>query len=192
MTDGRSKQQLLGIIFGVLGGVLLIAAVFGCWWHQRAISRVQAGRSPENSPPQLQLVQLSAVAWEGAPGEGGSECEAGSREGWPSKVLSPPVPPEANAGSPAVAELDRIHLYIVPSPAAPAGGQLPQGRAQHSLLPASPSAKLSVAREQAAAFHRMRQLAIKLDLPGGADEAEAFAHKHNYTAADIDAILGAP
>jgi hypothetical protein len=141
-TDGRSQgspsRWLLGVIFGVLGGVLLmiIAGAAGYWWHQRTRHRQQVQTHSHKPLPQLQLVQLSTVVWEGAPGEEGFRLESHSPEGTSSHALASELPvvlEAADAGSTQANSLGCVPLHTVPAASAPELGhaQMSQDRVQH-------------------------------------------------------------
>jgi len=153
------------------GAVLLLLVVM-------ALRRWRRGQPGNKSSLR---VQPSAPTWD----EPQSHLPAAAAIVSPTEVhLDLSEEPEPGAAAtifPGEAQPVAVHLDSTAAAAAAASLELPP-------QPNAATA-LSLARQQAAEYKRMRQLAAALDLPGGVAEAEAFVAKYRYSAEDIDTIL---
>ena len=210
--DGLSVLHL-GLIIGItLGGAFLIAVLVWYWRRQRrSAARVLAKDRIE--PLQLTVrpaaARLGLSEAEGAAsadsvvvvhltGENQLPANVSPAVSVPNRsdALSPP--PTGSAAPLPSASLLQARLSQTSPPPAPilsivhplrptaAAATPPSGISANAVI------SLQQARQDAAEYRRMGQLALKLGLEGGALDATTFVTKYHYSPADIDAIIHSP
>lgn len=164
-----STDLILGLALGCAFGIGVLIAIFlYCYSRDVQKEHQRQQQQPPVSPPPSHNVWMEPTV-EGAISPSGLEMVQFEVEEDPGceVVASAPEhkPEEERAKRPVLIH----HLHAQPP-------------AEYPL--ASPSCIASLAHHK-----RMQQVATKLGLEGGAEEASAFVIKYDYSAADIDAII---